>query len=202
MIIGDDASSPATVSLILEYWPKACLLHFNKRSGCSKNIQSVFDYAEGIGLDYLFFSVNDFMCTRKIDFKALMDFMEETPEAGQIQMVHFKGRIGDLDRVRAPKNWTTGKSITVERTFPIGKEWLTEANWSFVTLPSITRLNVCDITKGTIGLTGSGDAFAQKVELMWVKNWYDTGLKNYEVQNQPFIGLDIDITNRTPDLKV
>jgi len=203
LIIGDDASAHGVVDLMKRYWPDAFISHFTDRAGCSRNIQRVFEIAEErFNLDYLFFSVNDYECTRKIDFKALLKFMEEMSEAGQIQFCHWKGHIGDKKRERANKNWTTGKPLKIVNEFKCGREILIEGNFSYVNLPAITRLNVCDITKGTIGLEGSGDAFAQKVELMWVKNWHDTGLKNYEVQGQPFISLDIDITNRTKDLKV
>lgn len=203
LIIGDDGSCDEVWEKIEKKWPNAHVLHYLTRAGCSANINQVYKKAEELGLDYLYFSVNDFECVRKVDFTALIKFMDETPEAGQIQFVYWKGDVGDTKQARAGFNWTTREKLKVVKRFSVGKELLWEGNWSFVNLPSIARLNKVDICKGTIGLEGDGDKFHQKVELMWVKNWYDTGLKNYQADayNQAFFGLDRG-GNRTPGLKV
>ena len=204
LIIGDDASAHGDVDRMKQFWPDAYITHFVDRAGCSANIQRVYEIAEKrLKLDYLFFTVNDIACTRKIDFKALLNFMEKTPEAGQIQFMRYKGKPGDLKQERAKFNWTTRESIKYGEWIQIGKERIRATNYSYVNLPAITRLNVCDITKGSVGLQGSGDKFHQSVELMWVRNWYNTGLVNYETEpkEQPFWGLDFG-GNRTSFLKV
>jgi hypothetical protein len=141
--------------------------------------------------------------------------MEDNPKVGQIQFVHWKGAIGDKKRERAAFNWTEEfhkpKSRRIpakfEKSIQVGKERIRKTNYSYVNLPSITRLHQCDITRGTIEREKrsgeSPDKYIQNIELRWVKNWYETGLENWEIDpdTQPFLGMDIDIKNRTKGIK-
>jgi hypothetical protein len=208
IIIGDDASDYKIIEKTRDTFYGCDILHFRKQRGMSANIKQVFDFAEAyLNLDYLFFTVNDYYCTREIDFPALLQFMENNPKVGQIQFVHWKGEIGDKRRERAAFNWTTKAPVDIGKYVRVGKERIRKTNYSYVNLPSITRLHQTDITRGTIererGAGESADKYIQNIELRWVKNWYDTGLENWEIDpdTQPFLGMDIDITNRTEGIK-
>ena len=221
LIVGDDASDENIVDTMVSYYHKQSedsnghVLHFRKQRGMSANIKQVYDFAESyLNLDYLFFTVNDFYCTREIDFPALLQFMEDNPKVGQIQFVHWKGELNGKKRERANFNWTTEfhkpkkdrNPVEVDEWVQVGEERIRKTTYSFVNLPAITRLHACDITRGTLEAERrkgeSPDKYIQRMELRWVKNWYDTGLENWEIDpdTQPFLGMDINITNRTGNI--
>lgn len=216
IIIGDDASTLENIAEIKRYFAMHPVFHFRKQRGMSANIKQIYDVAEAYyEHDYLFFTVNDFYCTREIDFPALLKFMEDNPKVGQIQFVHYKGKLGDPKRERANYNWTEEhhkpkhkrKAAKCGEFIKVGNERIRKTSYSFVNLPAITRLHQCDITRGTVESerrsNESKEQFIQRMELRWVKNWYDTGLENWEIDptTQPFLGQDIDMTNQTGGIK-
>ncbi len=216
LIIGDDGSSEETLKKTKEAFPNAHILHVRKRRGMSANIKQIHDFAEAyLNLDYLYFSINDIICTRPIDFYELLEFMSENPKVGQIQFVRYKGHIGDPKRERANFNWTEEfhkpknkrKPVKFGEFIKVGDERIRKTTYSYVNLPAITRLHQCDIARGTIEAerrsNESLDKFIQRMELRWVKNWYDTGLENWETEasKQPFLSLDVDVTRRTEGIK-
>jgi hypothetical protein len=209
LIIGDDGSSPATVYRMGGDFLKAHVIHSRKQRGCSHNINKIYSFAEEYAdLDYLLFTVNDVKCTRPIDFPALLEYMKNTPEVGQVQFMRFKGKLGDPKRERADFNWTTREPVKYGEWEQVGYERIRKTNYSFCNMPAITRLHQCDITKGTLERERrkgeTKEKFPGIIECMWVRNWHNTGLVNYETDpaQQPFLGLDIDVTNRTKGLKV
>ena len=214
LVIGDDASDKDVLSKTQSKyccytdWDENYILHFRKQRGMSANIKQVVDLCEAyLNLKYLFFTVNDFYNTREIDFPALLKFMDENPKVGQIQMVHYKGVLGDPKRERHAFNWTSGEPEKFGDWKQVGKERLRKTNYSFVNLPAITRLHQCDITRGTIERERRKgerpEKYIQNIELRWVKNWYDTGLENWEIDpaTQPFLGMDVDMKNQTDGIK-
>ena len=202
LVIADDATNPDDVYKMMKFWPNAHIIRSSRRLGANANIRKMYEYCEKILMaDLMLGMPNDFICTRQIDIKPLIKFFDDST-VGQLQFVHWKGKVGDKKRERALKNWTTGKPIETKEPIMVGFETLIEGNWSFNDLPHIIRLNQVDICGPAMGIDAYGDdKMAQKIELLRVKAWYDTGLRNFEIQNQAFFNLDWDHGKRTGGYK-
>jgi hypothetical protein len=201
LIICDDATNEKDFAKMKKLWPNALFHHYEKRAGAAKNLRKLFLRAESVlNLDLLFFMVNDMECIRKIDFPALLNFYASHPNAGQMQFVHYKGKIGDESRARRPKNWTTGQPIKKKRAIMVGKERLVPANWSYTNYAQIMPLNKADVCAGACDFANKPENH-QKMELTLVKNWHNTGLQNYECQDQPFLNMDIGGKKHTKGAK-
>lgn len=159
----------------------------------------MFDWAKGRGIDLLLILVNDFECTRSIDIPAIIKFFKDNKDAGQVQMFHWKGQIGDKDRERSLENWITKEPIKIVKTHEVGTELLDEANWLWTDGVNFTRiLKDHDYFEDAIGLPRDPN-YILNGELIKAKNFMKTGLKMYEMQNQPFFNLDWDFNSQTPD---
>jgi hypothetical protein len=153
-------------------------------------MKRLYDYAE-MTSDILFFMPNDFECRRRIDFGGIIKFFKEHPEAGQVQMVRWKGEKKG-ERPRNPKNWLTGKMAVVsKRGIGAGGETLREATWAYTELLIFNRLKL------GMNLYQGHYKGLKTDETIGGKNFMKTGLKIYEMENQPFWNLDPDGKKQT-----
>lgn len=201
-IIADDNSQPC-VKMYFDELAKNNNLNMDydwseKREGANVNSKKLYTWAQKEGIDLMLILVNDFECTRRIDIPAIIKFFEEHPEAGQVQMFHWKGHIGDRERERSMENWVTKKPIDAFKVHIAGKETLLEANWLWTDGVNFTRIQKdVDYFDGAIGLPKE-EKYVQVGELTKARNFIKTGLKIYEMQNQPFFNLDWDFKSQTP----
>jgi len=196
LVIADDASSSDELDCIEKTWPEATVLHTTKRIGYARNVKALIECAQDIGLDVLYWCTNDMECIRAVDFNGLLDLFKKD-DTGQIQFVHWKGRYGELGRERARKNWTTCEQIKQERPFKQGEEILVPANWSWTSYSQMQRLNVGDFVGEAVKKNPKIEKRMVEAEKIMMNNWYNTRLKNYECQNQPFMNQDWKGDNNT-----
>ncbi len=196
LIIADDASPEETVLRIKQNWPWATVIHHPKRKGYPKNVRWLITTAESMGLDVIYWCTNDIECVRPIDFKSLLGFFEN-PKVGQVQFLHWKGKIGDPKRERANKNWTTKEQIKREPQIYVGKEILVPGNWSWTSYTQMQRLGVTNFGRKAVEKNPKIEIRMVEAGLIMMRNWHATGLQNYECQDQPFMNQDADGTNNT-----
>lgn len=195
-IVADDNSEPCmrnyfdTLKLNMTY------LWNDKRKGINANLKQMFDDARR-KFDLLLIFVNDFVCLREIDIPGVVEFFENNNNAGQVQMFHWKGKIGDRKRERSMINWITNEKIKYCKPVYAGNEVLIKANWLWTDGVNFTRiLKNVDYFDGAIGLPKE-ENYIKKGELTKGMNFINTGMDIYEMQNQPFLHLDHDGTQKT-----
>ena len=195
-IIADDNSEPCMRNYFNSLGLDMTYLWHDKRKGINANLKQMFDSARG-RFDLLLILVNDFVCLREIDIPAIVDFFEDNDKAGQVQMFHWKGKLGDKKRERSMTNWITGKPIKTVQILQAGHETLWEANWVWTDGVNFTRiLKDVDYFKGAIGLPKE-EKYIKIAEITKGKNFVNTGMKIYEMADQPFLHLDHDGKNKT-----
>jgi hypothetical protein len=199
-VVADDNSEPCVRNyfekIAKEHKIQISYLWHSKRRGINANLKQMFDWAR-VNVDLLLSYVNDFKALRKIDIKGVKKFFEENKDAGQVQMFHWKGKIGDKNRERSMTNWVTGKSIVIKETHQAGEELLDEANWVWIDGVCFTRVYSQDYFEGALGLPKE-EKYIKMAEIIKAKNFMQTGLKIYEMQDQPYLHLDYDGTHKTP----
>jgi len=196
LVIADDNSHDETIDKMNHFWPNANIVHSKKRVGYPTNVANLILTAQRIGIDVLYWSTNDIECIRLVDFESLVKFFDN-PNVGQIQFIHWKGKLGDKKRERANYNWTTKNPIERETPVKVGSELLIPANWSWTAYSQMQRLNVGDFIGTAINKNPKKEKRMVEAEIIMMNNWYNTGLKNYECQNQPFMNQDWKGDNNT-----
>lgn len=201
-VVADDASEPCVGNFFAETATKnhtiLSYLRHPFRKGINANLKQMFDWARK-NVDILLIYVNDFVALRRIDVHAIKRFFETHSEAGQVQMFHWKGAIGDKKRERSLTNWITGEPIKIEKEHQAGTEVLIEANWVWTDGVNFTRiLKNVDYFEDALGLPRE-EKYIKEAEIRKGRNFMNTGLKVYELADQPYLHLDADGTQKTPN---
>jgi len=196
-IVADDNSEPCMRNYFNSLGLDMTYLWHDERKGINSNLKQMFDEARG-RFDLLLIFVNDFICLREIDIGGIIEFFQKTPEAGQVQMFHWKGKLGDKKRERSMTNWITGEPIKMTTdSIQAGSETLIEANWVWTDGVNFTRiLPDVDYFEGALGLPKE-EKYIKVAEITKGKNFMNTGMKIYEMTGQPFLHLDHDGKNKT-----
>ena len=199
-VIADDNSEPCVRNffeqIAKEHGIKMTYLWHPERRGINANLKQMFDWARD-NVDLLLSYVNDFKALRRIDLQGIIKFFKKNKDAGQVQMFHWKGRIGDRKRERSLTNWVTGGAIGIKKIHKAGSEILHEANWVWVDGVCFTRITYSDYFANALGLPKE-EKYIKIAEITKAKNFMRTKLKIYEMQDQPYLHLDHDGTHKTP----
>lgn len=195
--IHDDASTDGTVDFLHAFLSDHGFNDVNAtfrtlRVGVNCATKSVLNMAEQVA-DVVLHIQNDWRCSREIDFEGIGSFFRDCHDVGQVQCVHWKGkRIGHLRRRMT--NRVTMDPVGFGPAERAGREILRQANYNWCDLPAFTRA-------GHDYYRGSNRRGKRNSELIRYKNFHDSGMLIYEMDNQPFWNMDVYRKNRTPGFK-